>query len=139
MTRAAMAALSERGGLGRHIDWLRVLLFAVHLGIIAYVGLGWMIASRGALLFYALFLPGIILQWILNGGVSLVSNIENLARTGCWSDARNNLEGGFFKTMLQGVGVHATQAQITTALCFLMLIFWIAAVCHMMLVVTPSA
>ena len=120
-------------------DWLRALLFTVHLGIIAYVGLGWLIPSRGALFFYALLLPTIILQWLLNGGASIVNNVENLCRTGRWNDARNVFEGAFFKTLLHAAGVRASQAQITTALCFVMLMLWIAAICHMILIVTPAA
>ncbi|HXJ01500.1 MAG TPA: hypothetical protein VNH44_09760 [Micropepsaceae bacterium] len=137
----AVAYLSGQKASGRKLafDGLRVLLFTVHLAVIGYVGLGWLIPSRGALFFYALLLPTIVMQWLLNGGASIVNNVENLARTGHWNDASNNFEGTFFKTVLRAGGVHASQAQITTALCGLMLIFWIAAVCHMVLVVAPPA
>jgi hypothetical protein len=139
MARAAVAYPSGQKQSGRKVafDGLRAGLFTVHLAIIAYVGLGWMIPSRGALFFYALFLPAIIIQWLLNGGASIVNNIENLARTGQWNDARNVFEGAFFKTLLHAIGGRASQAQIVTVLCFLMLIFWIAAVCHMILIVVP--
>jgi hypothetical protein len=120
-------------------DWLRAGFFTVHVTIIAYVAVGWLVPSRAALYFYALLLPAIAMQWILNGGASVVANLENLARSRQWNDSSNALEGAFFKTVLDALGIHATQAQITTALCFLMLIFWIAAVCHMMLIVAPSA
>lgn len=139
MIRAADAHLSGQKEPGPKVtfDGLRAILFTVHLAIIGYVGFGWLIPSRGALFFYALLLPAIVMQWLLNGGASIVNNIENLARSGQWSDTRNVFEGTFFKTLLDAVGVRASQAQITTALCFLMLIFWIAAVCHMMLIVAP--
>jgi len=75
------------------------------------------------------------MQWLLNGGASIVNNIENLVRVGQWNDADNKFEGAFFKTLLQAIGVPASQAQITTLLCFLMLIFWVSAICHMMLIV----
>jgi len=66
-----------------------------------------------------------------------VNNIENLVRVGRWNDSRNPFEGSFFKTLLQAIGVPASQAQITSVLCFLMLIFWISALCRMVLIV-PS-
>jgi len=138
MLPAAVGHLSEAGKKGRTIrfDQLRVALFGVHLALIAYVSLGWLIPSRPALFAYTLLLPMIAMQWLLNGGASIVNNIENLVRTGQWNDDQNHFEGAFFKTFLDAIGVPASQAQITTALCFLMLIFWIAAICHMMLIVT---
>ena len=137
MLPAAVEHLPELRVHSRRIrfDGLRVALFGVHLALIGYVSLGWLIPSRAALYAYTLLLPIIAIQWLLNGGASIVNNIENLVRSGHWSDERNEFEGAFFKTLLQAVGVPASQAQITTVLCFLMLIFWIAALCHMILIV----
>jgi hypothetical protein len=139
MAQAAVGHLSEREKTGRAIqfDSLRIALFILHVAIMGYVTLGWLIPSRVALYIYALLLPLIVMQWLLNGGASIVNNIENLIRVRQWSDARNPFEGAFFKTLLQAIGVPASQAQITTVLCFLMLIFWISAICRMMLIV-PS-
>jgi hypothetical protein len=139
MARTAVVNLSERGETGRAIpfDSLRIALFGLHLAILGYVALGWLIPSRVALFLYTLLLPLIVMQWLLNGGASIVNNIENLIRVRQWNDARNPFEGAFFKTLLQAIGVPASQAQITTVLCFLMLIFWISAICRMMLIV-PS-
>ncbi|SRR5712672_619914 len=136
MARAAFA-LSEREETGQAIqfDSLRFALFVFHLAIMGYVTLGWLIPSRVALYIYTLLLPMIAMQWLLNGGASIVNNIENLVRVGQWNDARNRFEGTFFKTLLQAIGVPASQAQITTVLCFLMLIFWVSAICHMILIV----
>ena len=139
MAQVALAHLSEREKIGRaiHFDSLRIALLVVHLAIMGYVTLGWLIPSRVALYLYALLLPLIVMQWLLNGGASIVNNVENLVRVGRWNDARNPFEGAFFKTLLKAIGVPASQAQITTVLCFLMLIFWISAICRMMLIV-PS-
>ena len=139
MARTATALLSEGEKTGRAIafDGLRIGLLILHLGILGYVALGWLIPSRVALYLYTLLLPLIIIQWLLNGGASIVNNIENLVRVGRWNDSRNPFEGSFFKTLLQAIGVPASQAQITTVLCFLMLIFWVSAICRMMLIV-PS-
>ena len=139
IARTASAHLSERQVSSGVIkfDSLRVALFIFHLAIMGYVTLGWLIPSRVALYTYTLLLPLIAMQWLLNGGASIVNNIENLLRVGRWNDVDNRFEGAFFKTLLQAIGVPASQAQITTLLCFLMLIFWVSATCHMMLIV-PS-
>jgi len=141
MSGTAVGHLSERNKSSQSLrfDSLRATLFGVHLALIGYVSLGWLIPSRVALYVYTLLLPIIAMQWLLNGGVSIVNNIENLARTGQWNDSGNNFEGAFFKTLLGWIGVSATQAQIATALCFLMLMFWLAAICHMILIVVPPA
>src|SRR5712671_2134737 len=137
MARTATALLSEGEKTGRAIafDGLRIALLILHLGILGYVALGWLIPSRVALYIYTLLLPLIAIQWLLNGGASIVNNVENLVRVGQWNDTRNRFEGAFFKTLLQAIGVPASQAQITTVLCFLMLIFWVSAICHMILIV----
>jgi len=139
MARTAATHRPEREKAGRAIpfDGLRLALLILHLAILAYVTLGWLIPSRGALFAYSLLLPLIAMQWLLNGGASIVNNVENLIRVRQWNDDHNQFEGAFFKTVLQAIGVPASQAQITTVLCFLMLIFWISAICRMMLIV-PS-
>src|ERR1700733_2533133 len=141
MARAAYAYEAASGNHRRILDFdgLRALFLTVHLAIIAYVSLGWLIPSRVALYCYALLLPLIAIQWVLNGGASIVNNIENLVRFQSWSDSRNELEGAFFKTFLQTAGVRASQAQITTVLCFVMFFFWVAALLRMILIVPPPA
>ena len=97
-------------------DGLRAAFLTVHAGIILYVSLGWLMPTRGALLVYTLVLPLMVLQWVLNGGASIVNNFENLARVGQWSDPRNSFEGTFFQSLLVKARIPASQAQITTAL-----------------------
>src|ERR1044072_3179557 len=100
MWPAAVVHLSEGNKRTIRFDQLRIALFGLHLAIIAYVSLGWLIPSRTALFIYTLLLPMIAIQSLLNGGASIVNNIENLVRTRQWSDAQNRFEGAFFKTFL---------------------------------------
>ena len=141
MARMAVSGTpgTQKAGPSAGEQQVRLFLFALHVVLILYVGLGWLIPSRTALYMYCLLLPMVAIQWLLNGGASIVNNVENLVLARKWSDSRNPFEGAFFRTLLHAVGVPATQAQITTVLCFLMLIFWIAALCHMMLIVAPPA
>lgn len=137
MARMAAARVSEQRESDQSIrfDNLRLVLLAVHFALIAYVAFGWLIPSRAALYIYTLLLPMIMMQWLLNGGCSIVNNIENLVRVGQWNDPGNEFEGAFFKTLLHAAGVKASQAQITTALCLLMMILWICAMWRMILIV----
>ena len=141
MSRLAMTGTpsGQKAALSALEQPVRLLLFTLHVILILYIGLGWLIPSRNALFLYTLLLPMIAMQWLLNGGASIVNNLENLVLSGKWNDPRNPFEGAFFRTLLHAVGVPASQAQITTVLCFLMLIFWIAGICHMMLIVVPPA
>ena len=140
MARTAAILLSEREKSGQaKFDKLYFWLFATHLGIIAYVAFGWLIASRMLLFFYTLLLPMIVLQWLMNDGCSIVNNAENLLRKGCWSDPANRFQGAFFVTILNAAGIRASQAQVTTALCSLMLIFWVCAICRMILIVSGTS
>ena len=118
-------------------DRLRSLLLAVHGAIVVFVAFGWLMPSRLGLYLYLLLLPLIVLQWILNGGSSIVSNFENLIRCGRWTDSANRFEGALFKTVLARIGVPASQGQITTVLCSLMLVFWFAAFFRMVMIVVP--
>lgn len=140
MARSAAILLSERDKTGQaKFDRLHFWLFVSHLGIITYVALGWLISSRILLFFYTLLLPMIVLQWLMNDGCSIVNNIENLLRKGQWNDSDNRFQGAFFVTILNAAGIGASQAQVTTALCSLMLIFWVCAVCRMILIVSGTS
>jgi hypothetical protein len=137
MARTVVIQQSERKETNEiGFDKLHFSFFAIHVAIVVYISLGWLITSRYALYFYTLLLPAIVLQWLLNGGCSIVNNFENLARVGRWSNSTDGRQGAFFRTVLGAVGVRATEAQITTALCSLMLIFWTCAVCRMVLIVS---
>ena len=117
-------------------DWLSVGMFLVHAAIVGYVVSGWTTDSRESLLLYLVLLPFIVLQWLLNGGSSLVSNIESLKRTGHWRDANQGLEGAFFQSVLKSIGIDATKAQINTIVVASMFLFWIVAFFRLMLIAT---
>jgi hypothetical protein len=139
MARAMSASKRwEAAGQALEFDGLRASWFAVHVAIILFAGTGWLIAWRPVLFVYLLLLPLIVLQWLLNGGASIINNFENLARTGRWNDQNNPFEGAFFSTLLKAVGIHVNEAQVTTLLCFVMLIFWVAALCRLMLIEVPA-
>jgi hypothetical protein len=116
-------------------DWLSVAMFLVHAAIVGYVVAGWTAETREALLVYLILLPFIVLQWLLNGGSSIVSNIESLKRTGHWRDPEHGLEGVFFQSVLKSVGINASKAQINTIVVATMFLFWVVAFFRLMLLV----
>jgi hypothetical protein len=127
------------GNAIRRIDKLRQASIAAHLVILVYVGAGWTITSRPFLYVYLLILPGIILQWLLNCGSSIVNNFENLARTGCWDDDGNVYQGAFLQLLLSEVGLVLPNFVINMIACILMFVLWVAAMWRMILIVpVPS-
>jgi hypothetical protein len=115
-------------------DWLSVAMFLVHAAIVGYVVSGWSADTREALLVYLILLPVIVIQWLVNGGSSIVSNIESLKRTGHWRDPEHGVEGAFFHAVLTSVGINATKAQINTLIVSVMFLFWVVAFFRLMLV-----
>ena len=116
-------------------DWLSVAMFLIHAAIVGYVVSGWTSDSREALLVYLILLPMIVLQWLLNGGSSLVSNMESLKRTGRWRDPKQDLEGTFFQSVMKSVRINASKAQINTIVVVSMGMFWTVAFFRLMLIV----
>ena len=110
-------------------------MFMVHAAIVGYVVSGWTAETREALLVYLVLLPFIVLQWLLNGGSSIVSNIESLKRTGHWRDPEHGLEGVFFQSVLKSIGISASKAQINTIVVVTMFLFWMVAFFRLMLLV----
>ena len=127
-------AIAKPSGASVRVDWLSVAMFLVHAGIVGYVVSGWTAQTREGLLLYVVLLPMIVLQWLLNGGSSIVSNIESLKRSGRWRDNRDGLEGVFFQSVLKSIGIDASKAQINTVVVVTMFLFWIVAFFRMMLI-----
>src|SRR5689334_6522934 len=123
------AAIPDAGAPG-----LRTALSLLHAAIIAYVAFGWATPSRVGILVYAVVLPLIILQWLVNGGSSVVTNIEIYARTGHWSDPQQRLEGTLLQRILGRFGIHAANAEMNAVAVTAMFFFWAVAMYRMILI-----
>lgn len=117
-----------------HPDRVSLSLFAAHLAVVAYVGLGWIIESRPLLFAYLLVLPLIALQWLFNGGSSVINNWESLIRSGHWHDPDNRYEGAFFQSLLQNIGLRATPAQVNLVVIAAMGLLWMTAFFRLILI-----
>lgn len=127
---------AETGVRPTRFDALRAFMLLIHFGIIAYACWGWQQTTRIGLFVYILFLPLIVLQWLLNGGTSLVANWESMVRTGHWRDPHNPFEGHLFQKLFGIFGLRFTQAQINTMLVLTMSMFWLVAALRMVLIPT---
>src|SRR5438105_15095476 len=114
----ARTAVIDRSGRERtgpvNFDKLRFWLFAAHVAIIFYVAVGWLLTSRSLLYFYTLLLPMMVIQCLLNGGCSIVNNIENLLRIGRWRDPENVFERSCFQNVHRAVGLRPSHGQLPT-------------------------
>ncbi len=128
----------------RHIAWadedygadlIGIGLFALHLLIVAYVLLGWQAENRVGLLAYLLLLPLIGMQWLFNGGSSIVNNGESLLRSGRWHDPSNAWEGAFFRTLLdKTLHLKASNLQVNLVVGFTMTMLWMTAFFHLIMI-----
>jgi hypothetical protein len=129
---AMQRAVSKSSDVGDHT--LHGAFLLLHAAIIAYVVGGWLISDTTALLVYAVVLPLLALQWLLNGGASVVSNLEILARTGHWSDPTLGLEATLFRRGFAAVAVRLGNGEVNVLVLTLMSVFWAAAIYRMILI-----
>ena len=120
-------------------DALRLSLFLVHAAVIGYVVSGWLSPTRTGLLVYLVLLPLILLQWLVNRGASVVSNLESLIRTHHWRAPEHGIEANVFRSILSSIGIRASNAQVNTVLVSTMLLLWMSALARLMLIVPESA
>jgi hypothetical protein len=121
-------------------DSLSYGLLILHLMVMAYVLVGWMVDSRIGLLLYLLFLSGLALQWLLNRGSSVLNNFDTYMRTHHWRDPRNADEGAFLQNLLRwATGIKASQISIMSVVYLLMFLFWQAAPLRMVMIIPPPS
>jgi hypothetical protein len=112
-------------------DLFAWVCMAVHLGVMVFVVLGWLIPWTPALIFYAVLLPAMAAQWQFNKGSCVLNNFESWVRTGKWRSPQNLEEGQWLKTLAADVlGLQLTHLQVDIITNGLMLIFWLLAACH---------
>ena len=115
-------------------DALGQFCFILHLMILAFIVLGWILPWRGALIFYLGFLPVTMLHWWLNGGNCILNNLENWLRQRRWRvGAANPEEGAWLRTLTQSVtGVAFSRLQMDLIIYAAMALFWALAWHHLL-------
>ncbi len=113
-------------------DSLSRLCFGLHLLLVTYAALGWLIPSVPALIAYLIYIPAMFLQWRFNEGSCILNNIENLIRHGRWRNPANREEGAFLKTLLEDMtGISPSQRQMNLAIYCLISLFWALGLGHL--------
>jgi hypothetical protein len=115
-------------------DALGNFCFYLHLVILVFIVLGWMLPGRGLLIFYLVFLPAVILHWKLNADACVLNNLESWMRHGRWrAPDRNPEEGAWLRTLLKSwTGVALSRGWMDLIIHGAMAIFWLLAWRHLL-------
>jgi hypothetical protein len=112
-----------------HRDGLGWACFALHIAILIYIFVGWLIA--GQLGFYLIFLPAMALHWRLNASTCAINNLETLIRTGHWRDPQSPDEGAWVNNLIAAAtGITLTKLQNNLLSHGLLAVLWGLAFWH---------
>jgi hypothetical protein len=112
----------------------RLFLHGLHMVLVFYGLLGWLIPSEPWLIAHLIFIPGLIAVWRLNDGVCPLNNLEARLLTGTWRNADNTEEGGFLRAIvIRYLKLEPTQAQMDTVTYGLMAFVWLLSGLHLAL------
>ena len=122
----AVAGRRKRDALGH-------ICFTIHIGIMAFIVLGWMLPQAALLSVYLVFLPAVIVQWQLNKNSCVLNNTESLLRTGRWRSPDNDEEGAWLAGVARGAfGLELRPAQLDTFVYLVLILFWGLAWVHLL-------
>lgn len=114
------------------INSLVVTIKISHLAILFFVVFGWLISNPKLLTIHLVFLPIMILQWQLNQGTCILTNLENYFR-GEVSE-KNEQQGQFIKAILgrcfNPLPTDATLKKVVYGIIFLS---WLLSASHLWL------
>jgi hypothetical protein len=117
----------------RKRDALGQLCFALHLGIMLFITLGWAMPQSGVLIVYLVFLPAVVVQWQFNKNSCVLNNLESLLRTGRWRDAGNPEEGAWFQGLVRSVlGLDLKPAHLDAFVRVVLVLFWGLGLIHLL-------
>lgn len=113
-------------------DGLGQLCFHHHFVVMIYIVTGWLIPWWPALVFYAVFLPAVAIQWWVNQNSCVLNNLESLLRTGRWRDPTNREEGAWLATLAHDVlGIRPTPLQMDIFTYAVLAVLWLAGLSHL--------
>lgn len=117
----------------RRRDALGQFCFALHLGVMVFIVVGWAIPQPAVLIVYLVFLPAVVVQWQFNKNSCVLNNVESLLRTGRWRDAGNVEEGAWLLTLVRSVLRLALKPAHLQAFVYVaMALFWGLGVAHLL-------
>jgi hypothetical protein len=107
-------------------DALGNFCFYLHLAVMAFIVLGWMLPAPGLLIAYLVFVPAVVLHWFLNDGACALNNLENWLRYRSWrARERNPEEGAWLRTLLRNLtGLSLSRKSMDAFIYSAMALFW---------------
>jgi len=113
-------------------DALGWACFLLHLALVFFALLGWLMPWRAGLIFYLCYIPAMFLTWQFNEGSCILNNLENLVRLGRWRNPKNREEGAFLKTLVEDLtGLELTKRLMNAVIYCLISIFWLLGAGHL--------
>jgi hypothetical protein len=111
---------------------LHVFCHGLHMALLFYGLLGWVIPSAPWLIAHLIFIPALVVVWVANKGVCPLNNIETLLTTGRWRDPGNAEEGSFLVVIVERyLGLRPTQGLMDRVTYSLMAFVWLLSWLHL--------
>ena len=104
------------------------ILTTLHWLMVLYALIGWAWPPGDAWRWvYAIYIPGIMVQWWVNKGVCIINNIENLVLYGKWRNPTENpAEGAFVLSNIERLtGLKVSYLAYNVFLHILLTGFWL--------------
>ncbi len=123
----------DRETLAQKRDLLGHFCFTFHFVVMIYIVAGWLVPWRPALAFYALFIPAIYVQWLVNKDTCILNNVEGFLRTGRWRNQEiNPEEGAWLLTLATNVtGLRISAFQINVLTYSVLVLVWLLALARL--------
>jgi hypothetical protein len=111
---------------------LRVFCHGLHMALVFYGLLGWIVPNASWLVTHLIFIPGLITVWVLNNGVCPLNNLESLLTSGRWRNPDNAEEGSFLLVIVERyLGLQPTQGLMDRITYGLMALVWALSWLHL--------
>jgi hypothetical protein len=104
----------------------------LHMVLVFYALLGWLVPIKPWLFAHIVFIPALVVVWLLNKGVCPLNNIESRLTTGRWRNPDNAEEGSFIRMIVERyLKLNPTQALMDIVTYTLMAFVWILSWLHL--------
>ena len=102
------------------------------MALVFYALLGWLIPNTSWLVAHLIYMPTLVVIWVLNKGVCPLNNIESRLTTGRWRNPENAEQGSFLVTIVERyLNLHPTQRQMDAITYALMALVWVLSWIHL--------
>lgn len=110
---------------GRAAHIMRAACHGLHMALVFYALIGWLVPSTSWLLAHLIYMPALVVVWLLNKGVCPLNNLESWLTTGRWRNPDNTEEGSFLVRIVERyLRIYPTQRQMDAVTYGLMALVW---------------